>query len=166
MIECRLQTAQRGVVTIFVAMILLILITLMVVTAFSLSTMNLKAVGNVQTRNEAIAAAEKSIELAIDGSFWEPGPGVVQEFDIDVDHDTRDDYRVTIAVPTCVRATRVNLSVVHSEELIKFGGASGWNTIWDLDATSVDQSSGTRVRVRQGVRVLMSNTNKDKYCGT
>jgi hypothetical protein len=164
MIECRLQTAQRGVVTIFVAMILLILITLMVVTAFSLSTMNLKAVGNVQTRNEAIAAAEKSIELAIDGSFWESA--IVQEFDIDVDHDTRDDYRVTIAVPTCVRATRVNLSVVHSEELIKFGGASGWNTIWDLDATAVDQGSGTRVRVRQGVRVLMSNTNKDLYCGT
>ena len=62
---------QHGIVTIFVSMILLLLITLMVITAYSLSTTNLRAVGNVQARDEAIAAANSIIEKTISFNFWE-----------------------------------------------------------------------------------------------
>ena len=49
--------SQRGI-TLFVGLIMLVLITLMVTSAFTLSTSNLKSVGNMQARDEAIAAAD------------------------------------------------------------------------------------------------------------
>ena len=56
---------QSGVITIFISMIMLLLITLLITTAFTLSTTNLRAVGNIQARAEAISAAEKVIEEII-----------------------------------------------------------------------------------------------------
>jgi Flp pilus assembly protein TadG len=157
------NTRQRGVATIFVAMIMLIFITLMVTTAYNLSTVNLKAVSNVQVREEAIAAAQKSIELAIGGTFW--NPAIEQNFDIDINNDTINDYQVTIAAPTCQRATEAILTSTSSVTLPGFSSAAAWNTVWELDATATEEGSGTRVRVRQGVRVLMSEADKNLYCG-
>ena len=146
---------QRGVATIFVAMIMLIFITLMVATAYNLST--------VQIRDEAIAAAQKAIELAISGTFW--NPAIEQNFDIDINNDTVNDYQVRIAVPTCQRATKAILTTTSSVTLPGFSSAAAWNTVWVLDATATEDISGTRVRVRHGVRVLMSNADKNLYCG-
>ena len=56
-----LPRAQRGV-TLIIGLIMLVLITLMVTTAFMLSNTNLKAVGNMQFRDEAIAAANVATE--------------------------------------------------------------------------------------------------------
>jgi hypothetical protein len=154
---------QRGVATIFVAMIMLIFITLMVATAYNLSTVNLKSVSNVQIRDEAIAAAQKAIELAISGTFW--NPAIEQNFDIDINNDTVNDYQVRIAVPTCQRATKAILTTTSSVTLPGFSSAAAWNTVWVLDATATEDISGTRVRVRHGVRVLMSNADKNLYCG-
>ena len=163
MMASKTLATQRGVVTIFVAMILLILITLLVVTAYSLSTVNLQAVGNVQVREEAKAAAQKAIELTVPGDFWlvtNPLP-----FDIDVNGDAATSYQVSVAAPSCVRATQVNIVSASSVTLPGFSATDAWNTIWELDATATDLSSGTRVRVRQGVRVLMTTTDKALYCG-
>jgi len=158
----RLRTAQQGVATMFVTLVLLILITLMVVTAYSLSSVNLKTVGNVQMRKEAIASAEKAIEQVIDGTFWTTTSAL--PIDVDVDGDDVDDYLVTIDVPTCIRATLANISAASSVTLPGFSSASAWNTIWVLDATATNDDSGTRVRVREGVRVLMSDADKDVFC--
>jgi hypothetical protein len=164
MISPRASASQRGVATIFIAMVLLILITLMVVTAFSLSTMNLKAVGNVQTRNEAIAAADKSLELAISQTFW--NPPIARDYEIDIDRDSIADYQVNVSVPTCLRASEANISTASSVTLPGFSAVSAWNTIWELEAVATNEALGTRVRVRHGVRVLMNEADKELYCGT
>ena len=164
MITPRSPASQRGVATIFIAMVLLILITLMVVTAFSLSTMNLKAVGNVQTRNEALAAADKSLELAIDQTFW--NPIVERDYEIDIDRDSVPDYQVNVSAPTCIRATEANIISASSVTLPGFSAVSGWNTIWEMEAVATNAALGTRVRVRQGVRVLMTEADKELYCGS
>ena len=52
--------AQHGA-TLVVGLIMLVLITLMVTSAFMLSSINLKSVGNMQFRDEAVAAANKNI---------------------------------------------------------------------------------------------------------
>lgn len=153
---------QRGVATIFVAMIMLIFITLMVVTAFSMSTVNLRAVGNVQARTQSIAAAEKAIESVIDTNFW--NPAIAQGFDIDIDHDAVPDIQVAVAQPVCVRAVPASITASSSVLLPGFSAPSAWNTLWELDATAREESSGTRVRVRQGVRVLLSETDRNLYC--
>jgi Tfp pilus assembly protein PilX len=165
MIRGDFRSSQRGMVTMFVTMVLLILITLMVITAYSLSDMNLKTVGNLQTRKEAIAAAESAIERAIDGSFTPP-PTAKQPFNIDVDNDGTADYQVEIDIPICLRATEATIVSASSVTLPGFSSNSGWNTVWLLEATSTNAASGTRVKVRQGLRVLMSEAQKNSYCPT
>lgn len=152
---------QRGVATILVSMIMLILITLMVITAFTLSTTNLKAVGNMQMREEATNAAQKFIEQTIDGPFWESTSTISATLPIG-----ESNYNVDIAAPTCLRAKLANITTTSSVTLPGFSSAAAYNTIWLLDATAISDTMGARVRVRQGVRVLMSEPDKNDYCPT
>lgn len=153
---------QQGVATIFVAMILLILITLLVTTAYSISTTNLKAAGNAQVRREAIAAANKQIWLVAGQTFWNPDDP--RQGYIDINNDGIDEYDVLVAAPTCVRATEAKINTKSSVTLPGFSAVDAWNTIWELDATATEIASGTRVRVRHGVRVLMTEADKKLYC--
>ena len=162
MIMVREATRQRGAATIFVAMILLILITILVTTAFSISTTNLKAVGNAQLRREAIAAANRTLQLIVPISFW--NPAIVRTDNVDINNDGTFEYQVVVSAPTCVRATRVNINTASSVTLPGFSAIDAWNTVWELDATATEQASGTRVRVRHGVRVLMTESDKNLYC--
>lgn len=43
-------------------------------------------------------------------------------------------------------------------------GGSTWNTDWDISATVNDASTGAGVRVRQGVRVLLSQSQRAAAC--
>jgi hypothetical protein len=42
--------------------------------------------------------------------------------------------------------------------------SSYYQTVWDLDANVTHLASGTTVRVRQGVRVLLSQTQYNAVC--
>jgi hypothetical protein len=44
--------------------------------------------------------------------------------------------------------------------------ASTWNTVWDIDANvnADDNVGGAAVRVRSGVRVLLTEVEKDVVC--
>ncbi|HAL39750.1 MAG TPA: hypothetical protein DCP03_17240, partial [Polaromonas sp.] len=55
---------QRGA-TLLVAMIFLILMSLFAISAFKSSTGNLRIIGNMQSRQEAIAVGQKAIEDTI-----------------------------------------------------------------------------------------------------
>ena len=164
MMVTRTRTSQRGVATMFVTMVLLILITLMVITVYSLSTLNLKTVGNLQARKEAIAAAEVAIETRLEDPFW--APVATEIYDIDVDNDGTADYQVTVAAAECLRFEQARIRTASSVTLPGFSAVDAWNTIWELDALVADNvsGSGTRVRVRQGVRILMTEADKDLYC--
>jgi hypothetical protein len=163
-IMVREASRQQGAATIFVAMTLLILITLLVTTAYSISTINLKAVGNAQVRSEAIAAANKTLWLVSAETFWNP----IKEWpdSIDINNDGFNEYDVLVVEPTCVRATKAAIASTSSVTLPGFSAVDAWNTIWELDATATEASSGTRVRVRHGVRVLMTEADKKLYCDT
>jgi len=41
---------------------------------------------------------------------------------------------------------------------------SAWNTIWDVQAEVNDANTGALVRVRQGVRVLLTLAQKNAVC--
>lgn len=156
---------QRGVATIFVAMILLLLITVLVTAAYSISTTNLRAVRNLQVRQEGIAAANAAIEQVLPLKFWEESTPPTRTIEVNIDFDPDEDYQVTIPPPICLRATKASITTTSSVTLPGFSAISAWNTVWELDATAIDDTSGTRVRVRHGVRVLMSEAEKDDYCG-
>ena len=166
-----LPRAQRGV-TLIIGLIMLVLITLMVTTAFMLSNTNLKAVGNMQFRDEAIAAANVATEdvlssLLSGGSTVQPPERTIS---IDINNDGTSDYSVAISAPTCVRSTEIGggASGPGTGSSVTLGLPSGtpptYNTVWDVDANVTDAASGAAVRVRQGVRVLLSQAQKDAVC--
>lgn len=154
--------AQRGA-TLIVGLIMLVLLTLVVTSAFVLSTGNLKAVGNMQFRNEAIAAANKAVEQVL-GSPFTNAP-VAEDINVDIDNDGTVDYVVKVAKPECIRATVAAPGAASSLALtMAMSTASHWNTVWDVVADVNDTVSGASVRVRQGVRVLLTQSQKNAVC--
>jgi hypothetical protein len=159
------RRGQRGAITIFICMMMLIFITLMVVTAFSLSSVNLQSVGNAQVREEAISAAQSVIEEVVASPFTDdPVTAIKDDFPVDINADGTTDYLINMPEPVCLRFTRANTSVASSVTLPGMTAVDAWNTIWELDATATDATTGARVRVRQGVRKLLSDTEKNLVC--
>jgi Tfp pilus assembly protein PilV len=154
--------AQRGV-TLVVGLIMLVLITLVVSTAFLLSTTNLRSVGNMQFRDEAIALANKKIELVLSSPFTDDPAAAAESIDMDINDDTIPDYSVSIATPTCIRAVQeANTAAPSSVTFI--APASNYRTVWDIDATVADAASGASVRVRQSVRELLTQSQCNALC--
>jgi Tfp pilus assembly protein PilX len=153
---------QQGA-TLVVGLVMLALITVLVTSAFTLSSTNLKSVGNMQFRNEAIAAANKAIEMVIASPFTVAPTD--QTIEVDIDNDTKMDYTVAIAAPACMRATPAGSTTKSSIALgTAMSQVTDWNTIWELDATVTDGASGASVRTRSGVRVVRSQSQRLAEC--
>jgi Tfp pilus assembly protein PilX len=160
----RIARARERGAALVVGLIMLVLITLMLITALNLGTTNYRAMTNMQFRAEALSAANKAIEQVISTPFTAAPAAEVVSVDIDSDADT--DYTVAVAVPECIYAAPAfgadpsSLSLPTSMTI-----SSTWNTVWDLDATATDTAQqGTNVTVRAGVRVLLSEAEKDAVC--
>jgi len=167
-----LRRAQRGA-TLVVGLIMLTLVALVVSSAYMLSTGNLTAVGNMQSRDEATAAANFAIEQVMD-AFLNTSPMPVaapgaESFNVDIDNDGDNDYTVNIAAPQCLEETEVAASSASgSGSSASLGSAftatPSYSTLWDIAATSTDTRTGVQVVVNQGVRVLLTETQKTLYC--
>jgi Tfp pilus assembly protein PilX len=155
---------DRGAALI-VGLIMLVLITLMLITALNLGTANFRSVSNMQYREEAIAAANQAIEQVISSNFT--AVPAAETIFIDIDDDATNDYQVAIALPVCVSATQASNPPPSS---IALGPTmsldSTWNTVWEVDATvtSAENAGGAAARVHAGVRVLLTGTQKDAVC--
>ena len=153
-------------------LILLTLITIMVVSAFNLSITNVQSVGNMQLRDESIAAANRGIELVMSSAFTEAP--AAQTVDVDIDNDGIMDFHVDFARPTCVSAERIAgasapPSSVFLGEAFASSTSAAYRTVWDLqaDVSAFDQKTvayGTAVQVHQGVRVLLTEVQYEAVC--
>jgi Tfp pilus assembly protein PilX len=153
---------QRGA-TLIIGLIMIVLLTLIVVNAFTLSSTNIKSVGNMQVREEAIAAADQVVERLISSPFTNALG--TQTFQVDIDKDSINDYTVTVATPVCIKAKAATEGSPSDVELgAAMSSGSTWNTDWDIAASVVDPASGASVNVHQGVRVLLSNIQKQAAC--
>jgi type II secretory pathway pseudopilin PulG len=163
---CSFSKVQQGA-TLIVSLIMLALITLLVTSAFTLSASSTQSVGNMQNREEAIAAANKAIEQVLSSPFTDDPAG--ESIDVDINNDDTRDYEVVFDTPTCVSAEQIAATTIPPSELSLgsfFSSAASYyyQTVWDLNATVFHQASGTSVRVRQGVRVLLSKLQYDAVC--
>jgi hypothetical protein len=146
---------------------MLVLITLVVLNAFTLSSSNLKSVGNMQVREEAVAAANRAIENLIGTPAVFTVAPTTYSYTVNMNNDTvvPRNYAVSVAAPICIRALKASSSAPSDVELGEaMSAASTWNTEWDIDASVLDSASGASVRVRQGVRVLLNQPEKDISC--
>ena len=115
--------------------------------------------------NRAYAAANFAIQQVI-GSNFTAGPAA-EEVNVDLDNDGTVDYVVDVATPTCIFADVAASADPSSLSLPgAMTAASTWNTVWDIDATVAPDSNaaGASVRVRAGVRVLLTQAQRDTVC--
>ena len=159
-----LPPGQRGV-TLIVGLIMLLLLSLVVGSAFTLSGTILKAVGNMQARDEAIAAANVALEQVV-GSAFTTTPGA-ESINVDINNDGTTDYTVSIATPVCISESEIPAIVVGKESGIRAGVVtpdSQWNTVWAINAQVSDPASGALATIRSGVRVLLTEAQKNTVC--
>jgi type II secretory pathway pseudopilin PulG len=148
--------------TLVVSLIMLTLVTILVVAATFLSISNVRAVGNMQFRDEAVAAANVAIEDRVSAAF-DTVP-VTTTTPVDINDDGNADFSVDVT-PTCLRANIASSAPPSSLSLPASMTASPtWNTLWDIDARSTDAATGAAVRVHSGVRVLLQDAEKSVSC--
>jgi len=152
---------QRGA-TLVMGLVMLTVITLMVISAFTLSSTNLKSVGNMQFRNDAIAAANKAIEQVVGSAFTIAT--ATQTINVDLNNDGTVDYVVTVAKPVCIRASVGGGPVKSSITLPNMSSTGFWNTVWDIEATVTDVVSSASVKVHNAVRQLRTDAQKNTEC--
>ena len=161
-----MRNRERGTALV-ISLIMLTLITLLVMTALNLASSNFRAVSNTQFRDEAVAAANVAIQQVIGSNFIELEEAQDLEIDLDNNDPTRPDYVVTVARPTCIYADVAEAADPSSLSLpVTMTASSTWNTVWDLDATVAPggNAGGASVRVHSGVRMLLTQAQRDDHC--
>jgi Tfp pilus assembly protein PilX len=182
-------TRQRGA-TLVIALIMLVLLTLFAVSSMNTANTNLRVVGNMQSKNEALYAAQETIETVISTPLFIGNPanavidpcGAANTLCKDVTGDGNPEYTTTLTPqPTCVTVKPIKndvLNLLDSEDLgcsagqqQQFGVAGAVtgdslcaNTVWEVSARTTSNFSGTTVTVRQGVGVRVSADTAGTSC--
>ncbi len=152
--------AQQGAVLI-VALIMLVLFTVMMAGLFSRSNTTIKAVGNMQMRSQALSAANFAIEQVISSDFT--ASPQAETVTIDINNDNATDFTASIDAPQCIRAYAASASSPSSVSLPGMT-STNWNTVWEIVSTVSDDVSGSFVRVRAGVNVVLTDSEKAAVC--
>jgi Tfp pilus assembly protein PilV len=160
------NTPERGSALI-VTLIMLVLLTVILGSAFSLSSTNGKSVANTQSRDEVVAAANAAIEQIVSSPFTNAPQA--ETIGVDINNDGINDYSVNVAQPTCVSASSVTpaslpLSSLSLPAAFSVSGQTYYDTVWDIDAQVQDPASGAAANVHQGVRVLLDQTQYQLVC--
>jgi Tfp pilus assembly protein PilX len=163
---------QRGS-SLIVALVMLVVLTLLVISALRSGNANLRIAGNMQTQGEATAAAQQAIEQVISSNFTTaPVSSVVL---VDINNDAKADYDVSVAVPTCtgsVALMNANLNMSNPNDVPCFSSSTTSNTgimsasgvpvttgqswcysqQWDVQTQATSRSgSGANVTIHQGI---------------
>jgi len=146
---------QRGLAMV-IGMIMLVLLTLLVVSAINSSSVNLRITGNMQAQDEARAMAQQAIErvLGVKANFY-PTPTAQAATNYYVDNNSTGNavYSVSVAAPVCKGAAKQFPG--RTADCIN-GARAGlfcWDTLWEVVATATDAKTGVRQVITQGVAI-------------
>ena len=173
---------QRGAALV-VSLIMLLLITLLAMSSFTLGKSNLQIVGNMQQRNQAFSAAQAAVATVISSTQFTltpgnaiPAPcnGVANTQCVSVNGSATQDINVTVGafcdsiqpIPvTQLDFTKPNDAgcLVSSSQDFGVSGASNnnsmcANSVWEVQASATDAVSGANYVVDQGVAVRVATT--------
>jgi hypothetical protein len=156
---------QRGT-ALMIGLVMLTVLTVMVLSAVKMSTVNLQVVGNVQVRDEAIAAANRGIEVAFAAPIGSLAFPV--SIPVDIDNDGAPDYTVSVERTCLSSSASTTTAPVGTGTSVQLGFTAPLNdylVLWDYDATATDNSgTGALVRVRHGIRQLLTQAECDSWC--
>lgn len=180
---------QQGF-TLFIGMMMLIVITLMVLSAIRTGMTNSRIVGNMQFRDEATYAAQAAIEQTMGATTFVSNPQAVMDnpVEIDINGDGTNDYSVTMAPrPACIsyKVLKIGeLTMPRDQQCTEgFGSAgSGASTFvpggflqkaslcatthWKISSKAENTFNGANVSVIQGVSVRVDTLFAETYCAS
>ena len=170
-----LARRQRGS-TLLMGLIMLVLLTLMGLASVNMATSNLKVVGNMQYQQEALAAAQVSLNKVLSKGSYFSDPSTSPTSDaVDMTGDGVADYTVALT-PPCILSTKdilvseLSLTIADdllcmSSSVVKNTGIMGQatgaaksdcaNVTWRVTASVSDTSSKAAVSLTQSARQKM-----------
>jgi Tfp pilus assembly protein PilX len=180
---------QQGA-TLLVALIMLTVLMMFVVSSLNSSTTNLKVVGNMQSKSEALAASQEAIETVISTTQFISTPAnavptpcvTANTLCTDVTGDGVPEYTTTMTPqPACITVTPIKnsqLVLTNTEDLgcsagqqQQFGVAGAVtgdslcsNTVWEINAQTVGAATGASVWLTQGIGVRVSSDAASAAC--
>lgn len=181
---------QAGM-TLIMALIMLIVITLLALTSFNLGRSNLLVVSNMQQREEAAAAANEVIEEVISSNRFSeasnaalltPCNNVANSRCVDTNGDGTNDITVQLTPPPgCVKTKVIKNSEVDVTNDDERDCISGENcnsgiegscsgaslcssTVWEITAVATDDRTESKVTVVQGVAVKVPTVDVQTQC--
>ena len=174
------RASQRGI-SLIVAIVFLLLITVLALSGLRGSMTNVQIVGNMQARQETVAAAQAMVERVLSDAGFAENPanyGTATRINYDFNGDGVTDSIAHVAkTPVCVRAQPValnDLDPARASDIPCFASASAPNpgiiatpagpgtstlcaeTEWDLAVKADDAQSGASATVHQGVAMRTS----------
>lgn len=152
---------QSGIVLIL-SLIMLMVLTLIAVSAIRLSTVNLRSVANAQSRTEAMSTAQRTIDLVLSSNFTDNIPGTAQTLTVS---EGGKNYSVVVARPCLVRTVpvqNISLDITKTDDKKCLDTLSNpysacADTIWQIQATSSSGWFGANVSITQGTGIRMDN---------
>jgi len=183
------RCGQRGA-TLLVSLIMLVLLTLFAIGALNTANTNLKVVGNMQAKAEAMNIAQETIETVLSTPLFISNPanavltpcGSANTLCTDINADGTTDYTSVLSpAPKCVTVKPIknsDLDLATSEGLScsagqaqQFGVAGAVtgdslcsNTVWEITAVTTGANSGASATVTQGVGVRISSDDAGSSC--
>ena len=170
-----MKSRQSGI-TLVVSLIMLMVLTLLVVSAVRFGNINLKIAGNAQTEAESTAATQVGVEqtLQLVGAA-DKVDSVAAQPSLAVSTGGAS-YNVNVAKPTCVltkNIKNVELDPTKTNDRLCFGSSDNDALVgsdgkllaaptscksqqWDIAATTADGLSGAQVSMLQGVSLRVS----------
>ncbi len=168
-----LKNKQRGAV-LFLALMLMVVLTLLVLSAVRSSNTNLHIAGNMQQQAEVAAAAQQAIEQVVSADITT----ITAASTVSVTNGLTT-YNVTVAQPVCLSS----FPLLNNDPLLPSGstcttGNNGGNSgnytasasgapskaatacytqQWDVKATVLDNNSGATATLHQGVSKISEN---------
>jgi Tfp pilus assembly protein PilX len=185
----RIPRRERGI-TLVTALIMLLLLTMLALASVNLGNSNLQVVGNMQRRDQALAAAHAVLEETISSPTFTTTPnsalsstcGAPNQRCVDSDGDGRTDIKVTLSPPpSCVKVQAIKNSDLNLNDAEDAGcavgagqnfGVSGAadgnsdcdNSVWDVSAVATDDATQASVKVVQGVAVRIARDDVATNC--
>lgn len=161
---------QAGI-TLVVSLIMLIVLTLLVVSAIRFGNINLKISGNAQTEAEASAATQVAIEKMLQEVLAAEKIDAIAAQPEMVVSTGGASYKVNVSKPACILSKNIankDLDPSKEADRVCFEGADGDRPLgpdgkptaaptackeqqWDIEARLTDASSGADVTMLQGI---------------
>lgn len=157
------RNKQHGAV-LFLALMLMVALTLLVLSAVRAGNTNLRIAGNMQMQGETAAAAQQAIEQVISFNFTSnpvatsiPVTNGLTTYTVNVAQPV---CLVSLPIlnndpalpPTCINSGSQNTGIFNASGVPSTGTPSMCYTQqWDVQATVLDNSSGATTTLHQGV---------------